>query len=205
MAHATDPGVVADLPADSDALGLLIVGPTGNARHVFAEFGPRGGVSLTPGFRVRLSPPVPGPSNPVSAQFAAPPLPDTALASLPLPARAVLTSLGDAPTFTTLTELVDMHGGSDPWVLPALDDDLDAVATVLCRVADGWLLVPARGSDPDAGWEQLDPAAAVLLPDVPDVPRVLAQWAAATAAVRETLLRVLDAAAPVPADPAPAC
>ncbi len=194
LAHPSDPGLVVDLPPGSDALGLLIVGPTGRARHVFAAFGPRGGLSLTPGFRAFFSssPDRDGPS--VEAAFLPPPLPDRALTPLPLSAAAVVAHLRQDPTYSALQALVDEHGGSDPWTLPPLDTDLDAVASVLCRVADGWLLVPAPTADPRAGWEQLDLDGAVVLPDTPEIAQALAQWAAASAAIRFAFLAAAESA-----------
>jgi hypothetical protein len=198
LAHPSDPGIAVNLPPGSDALGLLIVGPTGTARHVFAIFGPRGGLSLTPGFRVSFSPAHRSAGSPVEATFLPAPLPDAALAPLPLPAAAVVASLRPTPTFSALFVLANAYGGHDPWVLPPLDSVLGAVASVLCRVADGWLLLPARAADPNAGWEQLDLDAAVLLPDAPEIPQMLAQWNAAAVALRRTLLAACDDARAVP-------
>lgn len=113
----------------------------------------------------------------------------------PRPAATLCAELRADPTESPLNDGVDPD---DSPCLPNLDHDPDTVGHVFVTVADGWILLPARRLNPEAGWEPIDVNGAQLLPPDPAWPAQLAAYWQALDALREATLALLEHAQPVP-------
>lgn len=106
-----------------------------------------------------------------------------------LSARTVLNHLASDPCARRLSALV----GHAPTAVTTWLDTLDyGAALAAVPVAEGLLILPVTGIDPDRGWEQYDMSQAVVI----DTP---ADWIAVTTAfetLRERLTTLIGTARP---------